>query len=286
MHLEIADIPFDLDVPDDFKSVARHLFCQFISRLDQQQRASFSVIIGNEHCKTPDFAGLISAGNISTFEQNDIVDEKCYYRFLVVSAQRRGLLILSHRSQSTVALIFSAFKWFFTFMVLQRGGLPLHSSSIIYKGKGFLFSGDSGKGKSTISSLLTSNLSEIQFGSDELNVLYCKNNNLILYSTPFHSSNGPGELEYQHHAEVDSVFFLEQAALNRVEFLKRTQVFQYLLHNSYHIPADALLTTSLLDTVERFSEFTCFRLLHFINNKTILTFFHTLTDGCHATENC
>ena len=285
MYLEIADIPFDLYVPVEVEAAVQHLFSKFISCPDQRQKASFSVFV-NEQCALPDSASLVFAGKEPVLERNGRIDEQCAYRFSVATSEQKCIVVLSLWTPGAVALIFSTFKWFFTFMVLLRGGLPLHSSSIIHQGKGFLFSGDSGKGKSTISSLLTTKISGTRSGSDELNVLYSKNNKLVLHSTPYHSSNGPGELHHHEHAEVALVFFLEHAALNRVELLKRTQVFRFLLRNSYHLPADALLTNRLLDTVEEFSDFSCFRLLHFINNESVVTCFKDQTDGTHATEDC
>lgn len=89
--------------------------------------------------------------------------------------------------------------------VFRRGGLLVHSAGLIRKGKGYLFSGYSGAGKTTVCRVSR----DCQILNDDLVVLYPGDQKWDLGATPFSNptqvppGNGKGTL--------DMILFLKQA---------------------------------------------------------------------------
>lgn len=65
--------------------------------------------------------------------------------------------------------------------VFQKGGLFVHSAGLLRKGKGYLFSGYSGAGKTTICRISQ----DCQILNDDLVILYPENGHWNIYATPF-----------------------------------------------------------------------------------------------------
>ncbi len=74
----------------------------------------------------------------------------------------------------------------YSFLAVENGGLLLHSAGIIRNGNGYIFPGVSGTGKSTIAGLATS---RERILSDELVVVRKREDDFLVYSTPFFGTN-------------------------------------------------------------------------------------------------
>jgi hypothetical protein len=109
-------------------------------------------------------------------------------------------------------------------LILERGGILLHSSAAIRRGEGFVFFGQSEAGKSTVAQL------SHQLGhpvlSDDQNVLYPSGEDVLLHGVPFRGgqcpvATSPGiarvrrllSLYKDSHAELESVPVAVGAAL-------------------------------------------------------------------------
>lgn len=66
--------------------------------------------------------------------------------------------------------------------LICRGGIVVHSSSICYKGNGYLFIGSKGAGKTTaVFQYLCSDLEDVCYGSNERNILIQKDGEIWVY---------------------------------------------------------------------------------------------------------
>jgi hypothetical protein len=74
----------------------------------------------------------------------------------------------------------------YSFLAVESSGLLLHSAGVIRDGKGYVFPGVSGTGKSTIATLATDRETVL---SDELVVVRKMRGGYLVYSTPFYGTN-------------------------------------------------------------------------------------------------
>ena len=80
--------------------------------------------------------------------------------------------------------IFHAVRLFFLFIAQQHGKFAIHSASILYKEKAWLFSGHSGMGKSTHTSMWHEFL-QTPYLNGDLNLLGIENDRIMVYGIPW-----------------------------------------------------------------------------------------------------
>lgn len=137
---------------------------------------------------------------------------------------------------------FDAFyRVFYTWLMLKRGGFMLHASSVVHKGKGYIFTGSSGSGKSTISGLS----SETTLLSDELTAVLKKDNGeYVVHGNPFWGDFQKGTAREQ--APVSHLFFLRKARENRIDQLPMGVKMKQILQNVLFFGRGLELTNELL----------------------------------------
>jgi len=272
----IADVQFVIDVPDAFIPTVNRYFLPFSSNNTYTTCASF-IVLPTESCFSRSLTDPINycdEGNGSFSYRSGM------FELRVFVPEQKAILSVSVNQNDCIAIFFSAFKWFFVFMVITNGGVPLHSSLVEYLGKGYLFAGPSGRGKSTIAKILSQNIDSIVCGSDEVNVFYKNPLGLTVYSTPFCSSNGNGTLTSA--VNLNGVFFIEHSNTHKIESLKAAESFRRLSQNIYHVSGNSQIAICLMDSVAALSKEYVFYGMCFKNDPSIAPFFKQYTEAKHA----
>lgn len=92
-------------------------------------------------------------------------------------------------SESAQENIFHAIRLFFLFAAQKHGKFAIHSASILYKEKAWLFSGHSGMGKSTHTKMWH-DLLQTPYLNGDLNLLGMENSKIIVYGIPWCGTSG------------------------------------------------------------------------------------------------
>ena len=85
--------------------------------------------------------------------------------------------------------LFHAIRLFFLYLAQKNGRFALHSASILYREKAWLFSGHSGMGKSTHTALWHEQF-QTPYLNGDLNLIGCENDKLIVYGIPWCGTSG------------------------------------------------------------------------------------------------
>ncbi len=98
--------------------------------------------------------------------------------------------------------------------LLQHNGLMLHSSAVVVDGKAYLFTADSGTGKSTHTSLWVKHFGDRAFIlNDDKPALRLENGKWYAYGTPW---SGKDDISRNFRAEVAGIAILERGQNNEI----------------------------------------------------------------------
>ena len=111
--------------------------------------------------------------------------------------------------------IFHALRLTFLYLAQKKGMVALHSASIFYRSKAWLFSGHSGMGKSTHTNLWKE-LYEISLLNGDLNLLAFENGQPVVHGIPW---CGTSEICTTKTYHLGGIILLNQAPTDRVEEL-------------------------------------------------------------------
>lgn len=164
-------------------------------------------------------------------------------------AFRRGEIILS---EDLDPLEYPLDEVLIANLLGREGGVELHGCAVIDGGRGRVFVGQSGAGKTT-TARLWQQLDGVEIPSDD-RVIVRRGDDAIyeLWGTPWH---GEAELSSQEHAPVDAIFLLAQAPANAIRRLPDAEAVARLMTCAFplfHRPSAMQWTVDFLgDLVQR-----------------------------------
>lgn len=120
--------------------------------------------------------------------------------------------------------VFHALRLMFLYLAAQLGRIALHSASILYQGKAWLFSGPSGMGKSTHAALWQDCFHVKQINGD-LNLLAMDDGQPIVYGMPWCGTSGICDTKTY---SLGGIIFLKQAKENWIEELSPDKKMLFL----------------------------------------------------------
>ncbi|HEV8617444.1 MAG TPA: hypothetical protein VGU22_18275 [Methylomirabilota bacterium] len=134
----------------------------------------------------------------------------------------------------------SFFRIAYSLMLLERGGLILHSASLVRNHRAWVFCGPSGSGKTTIARMSH----DVTVLSDELSILRVTDHGVVAHGTPFWGDLARGGDNVC--VDVAGLYMLRQGARHAVEPLAPGRALAALLPNVMFFAKDAGLTRTLL----------------------------------------
>ncbi|HKO04924.1 MAG TPA: hypothetical protein VJW51_09255 [Candidatus Acidoferrales bacterium] len=153
---------------------------------------------------------------------------------------RRGCLAFVPNPYSVDTLL----RIVHSLLLAPAGGLLLHASGGIRGGRGVLFSGVSGAGKTTIARLAPP---DVQLLTDEISYLRRAGDGFRVYGTPF-----SGELGIQGEdvsAPLAAIYLIEHGASNRLERVAEVEAVRRLMRNTLFFAQEKRLVADVFSTV-------------------------------------
>lgn len=153
--------------------------------------------------------------------------------------------------------IFVALRDIFIGLLAHKNGVMIHSSSIIWRGKGIVFSAHSGTGKSTQAHLWQQKYNTPILDGD---VAVCRiiDATPVLYGLPWCGTSG----EFMNKSvSLGAIIFLQQAKENSIIKLDLREVILHLTTRCFLLSWNNDLMSRYLDTIEKIAHTTeCFAL--------------------------
>ena len=134
-------------------------------------------------------------------------------------------------------------------LLATHGGLLVHAAGLEVNGKGYLFLGDSGAGKSTIAGFFEDRLGEGRVFSDDRIILRYLQGKWWVFGSPWH-----GTLPRALHGgvELGGLCFIEQTTEHKIRELTRTEALAKLVQTYLGVWWLSEYRMPQIETLERF----------------------------------
>ena len=178
----------------------------------------------------------------------------------VSERELRDMLALSDGRYTPGQLENFALSTAFFRQVIAYDALLIHSSALIYDGGAYLFSGDSGVGKSTHTRLWQKAFGEkVHIMNDDKPVVRLYEDKVVAFGTPFDGGSG---IALNESYPLKAITFVERGELNCVRIPTSREIIQKLYFQTAHmVDADTaekmLLNFEKLLTLTKFYVLTC-----------------------------
>ena len=124
----------------------------------------------------------------------------------------------------------NAMMLMFNFSTARLGALEMHSSVVVKDGRGYMFLGKSGTGKSTHSQLWIKNLDDVELLNDDNPILrLLPDGSARVYGSPW---SGKTPCYKQKSAPVGAIVHLKQAPYNKIERVPVIQAYVSLMESA------------------------------------------------------
>jgi hypothetical protein len=188
------------------------------------------------------------------------------------------LPVSSSKTGVTYAELFPAFldKFIFTTVLDYLGGCFIHSAALAHNGQGYLFSGASGVGKSTISRLwLKQGGARVVGLTDECCMIrHLPDHNFWIFGTPWHSL---AKIAHPAGAPLTGLYFLKHAKDNKTTLLNSTETLARLLGQSQLAAWDSAAVANGLAILIKLAQTISGYELGFVPDERVIDFLQSAT---------
>ncbi len=232
--VEIGRIPISLSTDSpEFNKVLRERYSGFLSSARPQAQLEFELV-----------EGAVSDAEVRVWrDELEWKIERGDFRARWNPQTGRGLV----RQNLNPYSLDSVLRIVHSLILAGRGGFLLHAASAICGGRGYLFSGVSGAGKTTMTRLAPQDITLL---TDEISYIQPSADGYLAYGTPF-----AGELAKAGEncsAPIGALFFLEKGPGNSIEELSAAEAVRRLMRNILFFADDPDLVKKVLETACEF----------------------------------
>lgn len=236
---KIANI--ELDVVSDKKIVLPKL-SKFVSKSSNAEFVQIVHVVENTEEIPYNCEPILGKTENSIFNPEMTVDE-CTFGFrlyftitkfvkeMLISKDGETVTIVCNKvgAGETAEELFFALKLSFLYCAQLRGYIAIHSASILYKDKAWLFSASSGTGKSTHANFWKETFG-VEILNGDMNLCGQKGSLIYLYGTPW---CGTSEIYTAKSYPLGGIAFLKRSERNKVNTLTSKKKKTKLLHRLF-----------------------------------------------------
>jgi hypothetical protein len=179
--------------------------------------------------------------------------------------QKKAVVSFVEQLDRLEGLFFEYLRMLFTFLLVEKGGLPLHSSAVAKKKKGLVFYGPSGAGKSTIADLLKPSWKLL---NDDMNFIMPCRGHFNVHSTPFVRPDKYDGLS-KGSARLCGIFLLRKHATNGVSRMAFGRQVLSLASQTHTPPFTDKFCGKMLENIGRLCSRSPVRELSFKKDRSI-----------------
>jgi hypothetical protein len=244
--------------------------------ISDASRHDFELFINSDIQRRAPCAPVLTRFGITYFQEGamDFFQTESSQCVIMWEKNQATISYIPHIDRFDV-LFMDYIKLLYSFIVMQRGGIPLHSSAVYKDNRGaMVFFSPSGGGKTTIAKLMSSQWTVL---NDEFNILMPETNGYIVYSTPLTAPES-FHLCSAGRAPLMGLFRISQAEYNAVGLLPLKEQYLYLGQCIYSLIANAGLGEKILENMANLCQSLPIRRLFFSKSPAIVDAIDTLLE--------
>lgn len=150
------------------------------------------------------------------------------------------------------------------YLTALQGDIFIHGSGMYHKEKGYLFTGPSGKGKTTMAQLFSEAGADVVH--DDRLILRKKNDSIYMYNTPVYDN------DRHRSCRLDSLFVIDHGEENVSSAFGQTDAITSVMSNCIQHHWDTRLIAKLTGAIIELVKSVNIRKLHFVPNSTVVSF--------------
>ena len=127
------------------------------------------------------------------------------------------------------------------YLTVMHGDIMIHASGINHAGQGYIFSGVSGKGKSTMASLWEAKGARVIH--DDRLIIRKKGTGYIMYNTPVYNNDSPRE------SALNRIYIIEHGLVNHLTTIRGALAVSMVMSNCIQHNWDHQIIAKLLEAV-------------------------------------
>ena len=266
----IADIHIEIEQSLLCKKVREYLQPFVVNKNLPLQEYPFFVSLSNTSDFRTDIESSTRMGSIQYQEYDSTIIVNDTFSCIKIDIVRKCMQIYPKAERYLQELDFvTDLKVLLSLLVLEKGGILLHSSAVVHNDSSLIFSGPSGAGKSTIAQLLCPPYALI---NDEFNILTPLNSSLHVFSTPYGKIKGT----HKHCASVQKLFLIFKHTSNKIYPLTPKESFFRIAANVCSLPTSDYYGNKLLENMQNIIDAVPVYELYFINDRSLIGFINSL----------
>ncbi|MBS0009971.1 MAG: hypothetical protein KFF49_01080 [Bacteroidales bacterium] len=150
------------------------------------------------------------------------------------------------------------------YLTALNGDIFIHGSGVNHKGRGCLFTGRSGKGKSTIARIFREQGAEVVH--DDRLILRQENNRVFMYNTPVY------EGDIFKKSELSAIYVIDHGSLNMISRMGQSDAVTAVMSNCIQHHWDTGLISRLTGAILKMVSQLKVKTLHFVPDGTLVSF--------------
>lgn len=219
---------------------------------------------------------------IQYIEENNKLFFNSQFSASYIDLKNRTMLVsfkdISYNGDTPDRLLIAHLRHLISLLVVNRGGIPFHSAALTRQGKGIVFSGSSGSGKTTAANLLSS---DWQLLNDEYNVLMPQKGSYYVCSTPF--TNHDKLLHCTNcYSRIDNIFSIEKGNNFKIGEMKYKEKYLFLLCGLYTLPTTGEHGNRIFENVSAICNSVKINKLYFNKDSSLINNINSYLQGANV----
>lgn len=215
--------------------------------------------------RSPEFWSVWKDGNINFIKVSHTEDAKHKSSVLKFSLDSREWdLWIEGSGNSADPLEYPLDGLILYYLTVINGDILLHASGVNYKGKGYIFSGVSGNGKTTMAMIWDKAGAKVIH--DDRLAIRADGENFKLYNTPVYDNDEP------RFSRLNSIYIIDHGKVNRSVQVAGASAISLIMANCIQHNWDPLIIAGLLRTVSGLCSTIPVYELEFVPDESIIEY--------------
>jgi len=215
--------------------------------------------------KSDEFWTVYRLGDYILIRTSCPISTYCKEALLVIRPEEKSWDIIIDSSTGVVdPMCYPIDGLLLYYLTALNDDIFIHGSGVSHNGKGYLFSGRSGRGKSTIAGIFRDSGSEVVH--DDRLILRIKNNKAYMYNTPVY------EGDRYRKAELSSIYIIGHGNRNITFRTGNSEAITAVMANCIQHHWDTALIGRLTGAILKMINLVDVKILQFVPDSTVVSF--------------